>query len=132
MRLPACCRFRSGGGFSTYTAMPFYQKIAVKGYLSSGVALPPSSYYNSSSRGYPDVAALGTLCTSVAMVDGQLLAVPPASSPAFAAIAGYLNSVSVNKTGKPFGWTGGRGRTGAGDVLGTTKTRVGVRETDRE
>merc|ERR1712037_274058 len=51
--------FTSGGGFSTYTPRPSYQDSAVEGYLKSGVVLPPSSYFNSSNRGYPDVAALG-------------------------------------------------------------------------
>merc|ERR1712160_170002 len=46
-------------GFSTYTPQPSYQADAVKAYLNSGVTLPPSTYYNSSNRGYPDVAALG-------------------------------------------------------------------------
>merc|ERR1739848_12493 len=72
--------FTSGGGFSTYTPRPSYQQSAVEGYLKSGVTLPPSSYFNSSNRGYPDVAAAGNN------------------------FAVYLNSVSVNKTGKPLGF----------------------------
>merc|ERR1712014_251871 len=51
--------FTSGGGFSTYTPMPSYQKDAVTAYLNSGTTLPPSTYFNSNNRGYPDVAAMG-------------------------------------------------------------------------
>jgi tripeptidyl-peptidase-1 len=98
--------FTSGGGFSTYTPMPAYQKSAVEGYLSSGVALPPSTYYNSSNRGYPDVAALGNNFAVYLDMYGGWTTVggTSASSPTFAAIAGYLNSVAVNKTGKPLGF----------------------------
>merc|ERR1719213_125764 len=98
--------FTSGGGFSTYTAMPSYQKDAVSAYLSSGVALPPSTYFNSSNRGYPDVAAAGNNFAVYLSEYGGWTTVggTSASSPTFAAIAGYLNSVSVNKTGKPLGF----------------------------
>jgi hypothetical protein len=47
-----------GGGFSDTFAAPDYQLDAVKSYFSSGVDLPPSSDYNATGRGYPDVAAL--------------------------------------------------------------------------
>jgi len=98
--------FTSGGGFSTYTPMPAYQQSAVKGYLASGVALPPSSYFNSSNRAYPDVAAMGNNFAVYLDMYGGWTTVggTSASSPTFAAIAGYLNSMSVNKTGKPLGF----------------------------
>jgi len=98
--------FTSGGGFSTYTPRPSYQQSAVEGYLKSGVALPPSSYFNSSNRGYPDVAALGNNFAVYLDMYGGWTTVggTSASSPTFAAIAGYLNSLSVNKTGKPLGF----------------------------
>merc|ERR1711937_926756 len=98
--------FTSGGGFSTYTPRPSYQQSAVEGYLKSGVALPPSSYFNSSNRGYPDVAAAGNNFAVYLSEYGGWTTVggTSASSPTFAAIAGYLNSVSVNKTGKPLGF----------------------------
>jgi len=98
--------FTSGGGFSTYTPMPAYQQSAVQGYLKSGVTLPPSTYFNSSNRGYPDVAALGNNFAVYLDMYGGWTTVggTSASSPTFAAIAGYLNSVSVNKTGKPLGF----------------------------
>merc|ERR1719456_1166105 len=92
--------FTSGGGFSTYTPMPSYQKDAVTAYLNSGVTLPPSTYYNGSHRGYPDVAAMGNNFAVYLSEYGGWTTVggTSASSPTFAAIAGYLNSVAVNKT----------------------------------
>ena len=49
-----------GGGFSNTFSPPDYQKAAVHGYLSNPNAKPPpSSMWNASGRGYPDVAALG-------------------------------------------------------------------------
>merc|ERR1712066_695373 len=98
--------FTSGGGFSTYIPRPSYQKSAVQDYLSSGVALPPSSYFNSSNRGYPDVAALGNNFAVYLSEYGGWTTVggTSASSPTFAAIAGYLNSASVKKTQKPLGF----------------------------
>merc|ERR1711939_692578 len=51
--------FTSGGGFSTYTPMPSYQQDVVNAYLKSGTDLPPASYFNSSNRAFPDMAAMG-------------------------------------------------------------------------
>ncbi|XP_027856847.1 tripeptidyl-peptidase 1 [Xiphophorus couchianus] len=49
----------SGGGFSNVFKMPDYQVSAVEGYLKSVTAtLPPQSYFNTSGRAYPDMAAL--------------------------------------------------------------------------
>merc|ERR1711904_612512 len=98
--------FTSGGGFSTYTPMPSYQKDAVTAYLKSGVTLPPSTYFNGTNRGYPDVAAMGNNFAVYLSEYGGWTTVggTSAASPTFAAIAGYLNSVSVNKTGKPLGF----------------------------
>uniref|UniRef100_A0A8C4V479 Tripeptidyl-peptidase 1 n=1 Tax=Falco tinnunculus TaxID=100819 RepID=A0A8C4V479_FALTI len=48
----------SGGGFSNIFPMPDYQAAAVGHFLHSASKLPPSSYYNSSGRAYPDLSAL--------------------------------------------------------------------------
>ncbi|XP_069571002.1 tripeptidyl-peptidase 1 [Brachyistius frenatus] len=49
----------SGGGFSNVFKMPDYQASAVEGYLKTVAAtLPPQSYFNTSGRAYPDMAAL--------------------------------------------------------------------------
>ncbi|KAK9533695.1 hypothetical protein VZT92_008798 [Zoarces viviparus] len=49
----------SGGGFSNVFKMPDYQASAVDRYLKNVAAtLPPQSYFNTSGRAYPDMAAL--------------------------------------------------------------------------
>lgn len=97
--------FTAGGGFSTYIAQASYQKAAVSAYLNSGVALPPSSYYNASGRGYPDVAAMGNNFLVYINVDGGWSPVggTSASSPTWAGIAARLVDISLNTTGKPLG-----------------------------
>merc|ERR1712039_240242 len=88
--------FTSGGGFSTYIPMPSYQKDVVTAYLKSGVTLPPSTYYNGTHRGYPDVAAMGNNFAVYLSSYGGWTTVggTSASSPTFAAVAGYLNAAS--------------------------------------
>lgn len=50
----------SGGGFSRFSPRPKWQTAAVKSYLENAKGtLPPNAYFNSSNRGYPDVAAIG-------------------------------------------------------------------------
>ncbi|XP_048830842.1 tripeptidyl-peptidase 1 [Brienomyrus brachyistius] len=48
----------SGGGFSNIFPMPDYQVNAVNAYLKGVQALPPKTYFNTSGRAYPDIAAL--------------------------------------------------------------------------
>jgi tripeptidyl-peptidase-1 len=52
-------KFVTGGGFSIYGTRPSYQDEVVSAYLNSSVELPPSSFYTTSGRGYPDIAAIG-------------------------------------------------------------------------
>jgi len=95
--------FASGGGFSNYYPQQTHQKAAVSAYLNSGVALPPSSYFNASNRAYPDVAAVGSdvlvYQSGIEDVGGT-----SCSSPAFAAVAALLNHYAIQKTGKPLGF----------------------------
>ena len=68
------CRSTSGGGFSSYAAVPSYQQAAVKNYVnvsctaSSGCTLPPISYFNRSNRAFPDGNHCGGCCTPLGMV----------------------------------------------------------------
>ncbi|XP_056332577.1 tripeptidyl-peptidase 1 [Danio aesculapii] len=48
----------SGGGFSNVFPMPNYQVDAVRAYLKSVQSLPPQTYFNTTGRAYPDLAAL--------------------------------------------------------------------------
>jgi len=98
--------FTSGGGFSTYTPMPAYQKDAVEAYLSSEKSLPPASYFNRNNRGFPDVAAMGNnfLIYMDAFGGWTTVGGTSASSPSFAGVAAYLNDLSYKKKGKPLGF----------------------------
>jgi subtilase family serine protease len=99
-------QFASGGGFSNYAAQPSYQQAAVSAYLSSGVELPPSSYFNASNRGFPDVASLGHNVLINMAQEGGFIPVggTSASSPSFAGVVSLLNKVSKQKSGKPLGF----------------------------
>jgi tripeptidyl-peptidase-1 len=85
--------------------MPSWQKTVVQAYLKNkAVSLPPSSYYSSKNRAYPDVSAMGH--NFVVYVNGQSEAVggTSAASPSFAGLVGLLNSESLAKNGKPLGF----------------------------
>jgi tripeptidyl-peptidase-1 len=47
----------SSGGFSNYFAQPTYQSSAVAHYLATSGNLPPSSFYSTSGRAFPDISA---------------------------------------------------------------------------
>lgn len=98
--------FTSGGGFSTYGAQPAYQKEAVAGYLKSEKNLPPKSYYNSSNRGYPDVAAMGSNFLIYMADQGGWAGVggTSASTPTVSGVMSHLNDLSYKKSGKPLGF----------------------------
>lgn len=93
----------SGGGFSTTFARPSWQSDAVSAYLNSAtLTLPPSSYYNATGRGYPDVSALGGGSNPYCVSDaGQLEGVwgTSASVPVVAGIVAQLNDIRL-KAGK--------------------------------
>jgi len=96
-------RYTSGGGFSVVADRPSYQDKAVTDYLNSGIVLPPSTYYNTKGRGFPDVSALGASVliqyTRIEPVSGT-----SASAPIFAGILALLNDLVNTKTGKPLGF----------------------------
>lgn len=96
--------FASGGGFSFVAATPSYQAQAVKNYLSSGVSLPPASYYNAKGRGFPDIAAFGSnvLISSGGQIEG--VGGTSASAPIVAGIIALLNDYVITKSGKPLGF----------------------------
>jgi subtilase family serine protease len=96
--------FASGGGFSNYSSTPSYQKSAVAAYLSSGVKLPPASYFNAQGRGAPDISAIGHNC--MISSGGQLEAVggTSCSSPIAGAVFALLNQDSISASGKPLGF----------------------------
>jgi tripeptidyl-peptidase-1 len=99
------CSYTSGGGFSNYVAMPDWQTNAVKAYFTSGVVLPPATYYNATNRGFPDVSAQGyNVVIYLDPKNPDLVSGTSAASPAFSGIVSMLNDQSIMKTGKPLGF----------------------------
>ncbi|XP_020034924.1 tripeptidyl-peptidase 1 [Castor canadensis] len=91
----------SGGGFSNVFPRPSYQEEAVVQFLKSSPHLPPSTYFNTSGRAYPDVAALsdGYWVVSNSMpipwVSGT-----SASTPVFGGILSLINEHRI-LSGRP-------------------------------
>lgn len=83
----------AGGGFDKYqTKTPWWQSIAVKSYINSGVILPNQTNYNKNGRVYPDVSAIGHSCPTV--IDNQLMGVDgtSCSSPIMAGLLSIINN----------------------------------------
>lgn len=99
--------FASGGGFSNVALMPAYQQSFVANYLSNAPNLPPTSYFNTSGRAFPDVAAYGSGNLIAYGVGSNIQVIPvggtSASSPIFLGIITLLNAQIIKKTGKPMG-----------------------------
>jgi len=90
----------SGGGFSTYLPRPSWQNADVTNYLNTNRQLPPSTDYNATNRGFPDISALGhnyfiTYFGSNLLVDGT-----SASTPVWAGIIARWNAYRLS-VGKP-------------------------------
>lgn len=49
----------TGGGFSTMTAQPDYQKDVVKAWVDGSSTKPPAAQYDATQRGYPDITLNG-------------------------------------------------------------------------
>ena len=103
--------FSSGGGFSNTEPMPSYQADFVQAYLTTqcnaanGCSLPPSTYFNRSSRAYPDVAFIGVGFPLVVTGGVELgYGGTSLSAPGWAAIISRLNAISVSITGKTLGF----------------------------
>jgi tripeptidyl-peptidase-1 len=96
--------FSSGGGFSNISAPGSFQAKAISGYLNSGVALPPASYFDPNGRGYPDIAANGH--NGLIVLEGEvgLIGGTSQSSPFAAGIFALLADTYVSITKKPFGY----------------------------
>jgi len=85
----------SGGGFSWQFARPAHQDEAVSAYLAGTAGLPPSTSFNSSGRGYPDISAVAVEGTSE-------------SSPVFAGIFSLLVDARLGAGLPPLGPLGPR------------------------
>ena len=91
----------SGGGFSAVWARPTYQKTAVAHYLSnSSSSLPPSTYFNASGRGTPDVSAFATNYQMLSSGGWGCLSGTSAATPTFSGLISLINDELVSE-GKP-------------------------------
>jgi len=95
----------SGGGFSNYFTAPEYQKNFISTWrTSAGHKLPESSLFNSTGRGFPDVAAMGTgfqvFVKSIQVPVGGT----SASTPTFAGIVSLLNDLRFQRGKPPLGF----------------------------
>jgi len=101
-----------GGGFSNTFPQPSWQAEAVSYYFkqaSRAGNLPPSTMYNATGRGYPDISALGgqinPYCVSIhggSKFEG--VAGTSASCPVVAGIFGQVNNDRLNRGLSPMGW----------------------------
>ncbi|KXN92351.1 Tripeptidyl-peptidase sed3 [Leucoagaricus sp. SymC.cos] len=118
--IPEEAVFFSGGGFSDYFSRPEYQSKVVEGYLAQ---LPEGMYsglYNSTGRGFPDVAAMGRRFRIWWQGNATSIAGTSASAPTFAAVIALLNDVRISQGQKPLGflnpWLYSQGLNGLNDI----------------
>ncbi|KAI8960417.1 subtilisin-like protein [Daldinia sp. FL1419] len=93
----------SSGGFSSLHAQPAWQAGAVNAYLDS-IGETYSAYFNSSNRGFPDVAAQGSRFVVIDKGRSALLSGTSASSPVFAGVVALLNAARKSQGEAPLGF----------------------------
>lgn len=85
----------SSGGFSNVYGRPSWQDDAVATFLSMGDLLPPSSMFNSSGRGFPDIAAQSVYYPVVVNGNTYNVAGTSCASPCSGGIFGLLNDARL-------------------------------------
>ncbi|CUA75752.1 tripeptidyl-peptidase I [Rhizoctonia solani] len=93
----------SQGGFSDYFARPSYQTSAVSTFLGS-LGTTYSGLYNTTGRGFPDVAAQGRAFQIVQGGQTTSVAGTSASAPAFAGVIALLNDYRLSQGKPPLGF----------------------------
>ncbi|CAE7219215.1 unnamed protein product [Rhizoctonia solani] len=93
----------SQGGFSDYFARPTYQTSAVSTFLGS-LGTTYSGLYNTTGRGFPDVAAQGRSFQIVQGGRTTSVAGTSASAPAFAGVIALLNDYRLSQGKAPLGF----------------------------
>jgi tripeptidyl-peptidase-1 len=85
----------SSGGFSDIFPRPYYQNSVISKFLQ--ITKTPTSYFNISGRGFPDVSAIGV--NFQIFVSGVLMNVSgtSASTPTFASILSLINDIRLKK-----------------------------------
>jgi tripeptidyl-peptidase I len=93
----------SAGGFSNYFGIPSYQSTQVQSYKSS-IGTTNSGKFNTTGRGYPDVAAIGQNVIIVSGGQTGAVAGTSCSSPIFASVVGLLNDQLLAAGKSPLGF----------------------------
>ena len=88
-----------GGGFSDVFPTPAYQLPVVKAYLESGTA-PPTTYFHSNGRAYPDVSAFSVAYDGIVNDKSGAFYGTSFATPTVAGVVSCLNDIRLNK-GKP-------------------------------
>ena len=84
-----------GGGFSNTFPIPDYQKDVVEQYLQSG-KVPPTKYFNTSGRAYPDVSAFAVNFDIIVNGEGASVDGTSCATPTFSGVVSCLNDVRLN------------------------------------
>lgn len=92
-----------GGGFSNTFPMPDYQREVVEAYLKSGKT-PPTKYFNTSGRAYPDVSAFAVDFVIVYAGSGTVVDGTSCATPTFAGVVSCLNDVRLNNRKSTLGF----------------------------
>lgn len=96
--------YATGGGFSVYETRPSYQNSFVEAYLNdTTIPKPPASYYNSSNRGFPDVAANGYSILIYRAGSWETVGGTSASTPIWGGIFACINDVLLQNGKQPLG-----------------------------
>lgn len=99
------CVVTTGGGFSGEFARPAYQSAAVDAFLAASAAhspslTPPKTWFNSSGRGFPDIAALATNFEIIMRGRPSRIGGTSASTPVIGAMFSLWNEKLI-AAGKP-------------------------------
>jgi tripeptidyl-peptidase-1 len=95
----------SGGGFSEVFGRPSYQNATVNNWLTTDKThTAVTSYFNSSGRAYPDVAAQSTNFVIIASGQANLVDGTSCATPTFASIIQLLNSDRLLAGKAPLGF----------------------------
>jgi tripeptidyl-peptidase-1 len=84
----------SSGGFSNYFNRPSWQKDAVAKYMS-GPNVPPTSFFNTTGRGFPDLATVGTNFQVVIGGSTEPVSGTSAATPTFASLISMFNTLRL-------------------------------------
>jgi len=97
--------YATGGGFSTYAAQPSFQADLVQDYINnSSIPKPPSSDFDKTNRGFPDIAAIGNNILIYGNGQWQLTGGTSAATPIIGAVIAILNDRLMNNGRHPLGF----------------------------